>query len=69
MSTYHVTIFLYPEPFAEYLGIISSFVESNLHTAEEVKQQILDYHKKKNITVKDVIVTGPHEVGDRNAKT
>jgi len=61
MPTYHVTIFLYPEPFAEYLGIVSSFVESNLQTAKEVKQQILDYQKKKNIIVKDVIVTGPHK--------
>ena len=59
--TYHVSIREYAS-LHTYHTVHSSFIESELQTAEEVKKEILEYHKKKGVHVLDVTVTGPHDL-------
>jgi len=55
---FHVQMTLYTVN-TVYDGFISRFIESDKQTAEEVKQEILEYQKKRHITVKSIHITGP----------
>lgn len=63
MPTYHVVITKYTalRTYSQQV-VFSGFIESELTSAEEVKQRILAYHKKKRLKGYEVTVTSAGQI-------
>lgn len=58
---YHVSIWRIA-PLRTYDHLSTAWINSDKDTSEEVREEILEYHKKKGIQdIKKVVVTGPHD--------